>query len=139
MGKGKKNQSTEILFIERCIDFVKPKVGKIAIVLPDGILTNSTSQYVRNLIMDGCQILAIVSLPQFAFTHFGAGVKSSLVFLRRKGDNEKLGSYPIFMAIADHIGYDATGRKDPKNDLIDIYEEYKKFAKNPSDYKGQEK
>lgn len=134
LGKGKKNQKTETLFIERCVNFVKPKTGKIAIVLPDGILTNSSLQYVRDFVMDKCQIEAIVSLPQFAFSHFGAGVKSSLVFLRRKGDNEKLGNYPIFMAIADHIGYDATGRKDPKNDLNDIYEEFIKFQKNPSLY-----
>jgi len=107
--------------------------------LPDGILSNSSLQFVRDYIMDKCQIEAIVSLPQFAFSHFGAGVKSSLVFLRRKGDNEKLGNYPIFMAIADHIGYDATGRKDLKNDLTEIREEYKKFVKNPSDYKGKEK
>jgi len=139
LGKGKKNQKTEILFIERCVNFVKPKTGRIAIVLPDGILSNSSLQYVRDYIMDKCQIEAIVSLPQFAFAHFGAGVKSSLVFLRRKGDNEKLGNYPIFMAIADHIGYDATGRKDPKNDLVEVKDEYKKFVKNPSDYKGQEK
>lgn len=139
LGKGKKNQKTEILFIERCVNFVKPKTGRIAIVLPDGILSNSSLQFVRDYIMDKCQIEAIVSLPQFAFAHFGAGVKSSLVFLRRKGDNERLGNYPIFMAIADHIGYDATGRKDPKNDLAEIREEYKKFVKNPSDYKGQEK
>jgi len=129
LGKRKKNQSTEILFIERCIDLVKPKTGRIGIVLPDGILTNSTSQYVRNLIMGRCQILAIISLPQFAFTHFGAGVKSSLVFLRRKGENEKPTNYPIFMAIAEHIGYDATGRKDSKNDLDEIYKEYSKFLK----------
>jgi len=137
LGKGKKNQKTEILFIERCVNFVKPKTGKIAIVLPDGILTNSSLQAVRDFIMDKCQIEAIVSLPQFAFAHFGAGVKSSLVFLRRKSENEKLGNYPIFMAIADHIGYDATGRKDPKNDLVDIYEEYKSFVKSPSSYKRQ--
>lgn len=135
LGKGKKNQKTEVLFIERCINFVKPKTGKIAIVLPDGILTNSSLQYVRDFIMDKCQIEAIVSIPQFAFSHFGAGVKSSLVFLRRKGGNEKLGSYPIFMAIADHIGYDATGRKDPKNDLIEILSEFKKFQINPNSYK----
>lgn len=139
LGKSKKNQKTEILFIERCVNFVKPKTGRIAIVLPDGILTNSSLQYVRNFVMDKCQIEAIVSLPQFAFSHFGAGVKSSLVFLRRKGENEKLGNYPIFMAIADHIGYDATGRKTPKNDLVDIYEEYKGFVKNPTSYTGQEK
>ena len=139
LGKGKKNQKTEILFIERCVNFVKPKTGRIAIVLPDGILTNSSLQAVRDYIMDKCQIEAIVSLPQFAFAHFGAGVKSSLVFLRRKSENEKLGNYPIFMALADHIGYDATGRKDPKNDLLEIYEEYKEFVKNPSGYNGQEK
>jgi len=129
LGKGKKNQKTEIMFIERCIEFIKPKTGRIGIVLPDGILTNSSLQYVRNFIMERCQILAIVSLPQFAFTHYGAGVKSSLVFLRRKGENERLTKYPIFMAIADHIGYDATGREDPVNDFDKLYEEYKKFLK----------
>ncbi len=127
--KKRKSQKTEILFIERVIDFVKPN-GKIGIVLPDGILTNSSLQYVRDYIMERCQILAVVSLPQFAFSHYGAGVKASLVFLRRKKEGEKLDNYPIFMAIAEHIGYDATGRKDPQNDLDKILEEYKKFERD---------
>ncbi|MDD5237348.1 MAG: restriction endonuclease subunit M [Candidatus Omnitrophica bacterium] len=137
LGKDKDNQKTEIMFIERCIDFIKPKTGRIAIVLPDGILTNSSLQYVRDFIMERCQILAVVSLPQFAFTHYGAGVKSSLVFLRRKGEKEKTENYPIFMAIAEHIGYDATGRADPINELDNIYEEYKQFSGNPKNYKGK--
>jgi len=124
--KSRDNQKTEILFIERCIDFLKPGTGQMAIVLPDGILTNSSLQYVRDFIMERAQILAVVSLPQIAFMHYGAGVKSSLVFIRRKSDNEKLGKYKIFMAIAERVGYDATGRKD-KNDLPEIYNEYKKF------------
>ncbi len=136
LGKGKDNQKTEILFIERVIDFVKPKTGRIAIVLPDGILTNSSHQYVRDFIMERCQILAVVSLPQFAFAHFGAGVKSSLLFLRRKVDNEISTNYPIFMAIAEHIGYDATGRPDKINDLDRIHKEYLKFISNPEKYKG---
>ena len=150
LGKERKAQKTEILFIERCIDFVKLKTGKIAIVLPDGILNSSSLQYVRDFIMERCQILAIVSLPQFAFTHFGAGVKSSLVFLRRKGEKERLEKYPIFMAIAEHIGYDATGKEDPINDLFEyeddkkikirddkgIIGEYKKFFKEPKNYAG---
>ncbi len=136
LGKDKPAQSTEVLFIERCIDFIKPKTGRIAIVLPDGILTNSSLQPVRNFIMEHCQILGVISLPQFAFAHFGAGVKSSLLFLRRKGENEATKDYPIFMALAEHIGYDATGRTDPKNDLEDIFEEYKKFVKSPSNYAG---
>ena len=136
LGKTKKNQKTEILFIERCIDFVKPGLGKIAMVLPDGILTNSSLQYVRDFIMERCQILAVVSLPQFAFAHYGAGVKSSLMFLRRKGNNETLADYPIFMAIADRIGYDATGREDSHNDFKIILEEYRKFQAKPHGYEG---
>lgn len=127
--KSRDNQKTEILFIERCIDFLKVGTGQMAIVLPDGILTNSSLQYVRDFIMERAQILAVVSLPQFAFAHFGAGVKSSIVFIRRKGEKEKLGKYKIFMAIADHVGYEATGKRDPQNDLIKIHEEYEKFKK----------
>lgn len=136
LGKGRKSQKTEILFIERCLDFLKPN-GKMAIVLPDGILTNSSLQYVRYFMMEKSRILAVVSLPQFAFMHFGAGVKSSVVFLRKKDGVEEANNYPIFMAIAEHIGYDATGRKDSINDLEKIKEEYKKFEKNPQNYKGE--
>jgi len=128
--RNRANQNTEVLFIERCIDFLKSGIGKMAIILPDGILTNSSLQYVRDFLMEKTQILAIVSLPQFTFTHFGAGVKSSLVFVRKKMEKEKLDKYPIFMAIAEHIGYDAAGRKDLKNDLDKIYEEFKKVKRS---------
>ena len=136
LGESRKNQKTEILFIERCLEFLKAGTGKMAIVLPDGILTNSSLQYVRDFLMEHAQIEAVVSLPQIAFSHFGAGVKSSLVFVRKKKKDEKLGNYPIFMAIAEHIGYDATGRKDPINDLDKILVEYRKFEKKPTSYEG---
>ena len=137
LGKNKSSQKTEILFIERCIDFLKPETGKMGIVLPDGILTNSSLQYVRDFIMERCEILAVISLPQFAFSHYGAGVKSSLLFLRRKGKDEVLEDYPIFMAMADHVGYDATGREDSVNDLLDtIYPEYLKFKADKNNYEG---
>ena len=38
-----------------------------------------------------------------------------------------LDDYPIFMAIAEDIGYDATGRPTGKNELIEISEELVKF------------
>ena len=56
----------------------------MAIVLPDGILTNSSFQYVRDFIIENSQILAVVTLPQFAFTHFGAAVKSFWYFLDKR-------------------------------------------------------
>lgn len=76
------NQSTEILFIEQCYNYLMER-GYLAIVLPDGILTNSSLQYVRDQIEDWYRILAVVSMPQTAFTATGAGVKSSVLFLRK--------------------------------------------------------
>lgn len=137
LGKDRKSQKSEILFIERCIDFLRDDGdGRMAIVLPDGILSNKSLQYVRDYIMEKCEINAIIGLPQFAFSHYGAGVKSSLLFLRKKKANEIERDYSVFVAIADRIGYNASGRKDSINELDDILKEYKLFLKNPSAYGG---
>jgi type I restriction enzyme M protein len=75
-------QDTEILFIEQCHHYLA-EGGYLAIVIPDGILTNSSLQYVRDEIEDLYRIVAVVSLPQTAFTATGAGVKSSVLFLKK--------------------------------------------------------
>ena len=111
-GKDRASIKTEILFLERVHSFLKPGTGRVAIVLPDGILTNSSLQGVRDWLLAHFQLLAVVSLPQFAFAHYDAGVKASIVFMRRLKDGEKVADdAPIFMALAENIGYDATGRK----------------------------
>ena len=103
---------TEIAFLERIHSFLKPKTGRAAVVLPDGILTNSSLQGVRHWLLNHFQLLAVVSLPQFAFSHYDAGVKASIVFLRCLAEGETVSDdEPVFMALADNIGYDATGRK----------------------------
>ena len=66
-------QDTEILFIEQCGHYLAE----------GGILTNSSLQYVRDEIEDLYRIVAVVSLPQTAFTATGAGVKSSVLFLKK--------------------------------------------------------
>lgn len=78
----RENQSTEVLFIEQAHRFLKEK-GFLAIVIPDGILTNSSLQYVRDSIEEMYRIVAVVSMPQSAFAHTGAGVKSSVLFLQK--------------------------------------------------------
>jgi type I restriction enzyme M protein len=137
--KKRNRQNTEILFIERCLDLLKPG-GRMGTVLPDGILTNSSLQYVRDFINERAQILGVVSLPQAAFKRpaskgsgdSGSGVKASLLFLRKKKDDENLPKdYPIFMAIAEHIGYDATGRpdKDEFPDILNAWQEFRKKSR----------
>lgn len=216
--QGRANQSTEVLFIEQCWYFLK-EGGMLAIVVPDGILTNSSLQYVRDRLEEWYRIVAVVSLPQTAFAHTGAGVKSSVLFLKKwdkatteswqtiknqlqnnikathqysatieRLEKEKkevlkthqgfenttsetdkkaieknvvfkvwkkdiqqkytnsinqlkaelqdqyrqqkqlvLPDYKIFMAIAEDIGYDATGRTTSKNELLVIGEALKQF------------
>ena len=103
---------TEILFLERVWSFLKPGTGHVAIVLPDGILTNSSLQGVRDWILTHFHILSVVSLPQFAFSHYDAAVKASIMFMRKLTDGETIpDNAPVFMALAGNIGYDATGRK----------------------------
>lgn len=88
LGKNGTSQKTEILFLERCFDFLKWETGKLAIILPDGILTNSSLQYVRDYIERHFKMLAVVSLPQIAFSHYGAGVKTSILFLQKFSKQE---------------------------------------------------
>ena len=88
LGKGRKSQKTEILFLERCFDFLMSGTGKLAIVLPDGILNNSSLQYVRDYIEQHYEILAVVSLPETAFRFYEAGVIPSILFLRKFSEEE---------------------------------------------------
>ena len=99
LGNGKNSQKTEILFLERCFDFLKWETGTLAIILPDGILNNSSLQYVRDYIKGHFQILAIVSLPQTAFSHYGAGVKPSILFLQKFSEAE----YSLYQASINRI------------------------------------
>jgi type I restriction enzyme M protein len=205
------------LFLEQCHKFLVEQ-GYLAVVIPDGILTNSSLQYVRDNLEEMYRIVAVVSMPQTAFSATGAGVKSSVLFLRKhkhkqtekinnqkeklkeqvKADNKYIATieqwekekndaikkleteakkknptadkkqitttiqadktalqtaftdkvnllkeeltekyvvakqkllddYPIFMAIAEDIGYDATGRNTNNNELTEIGKELSKF------------
>ncbi|MDR1218264.1 MAG: SAM-dependent methyltransferase, partial [Treponema sp.] len=129
--KVRNSQSSEALFVERIYEFLKPATGKAAIVLPDGILTNSSMQYVRDFILEKFQLLAVVSLPQAAFAHFGAGVKASIIFVRKRGlDETPSDDEPIFMAAPEEIGYDATGRTNDRSQLPEVVEQYERFQED---------
>lgn len=59
------SQSSEVLFIEQAEKYLADG-GYLAIVLPDGILTNSSMKYVRDYISDTFRVVAVVSMPQTA-------------------------------------------------------------------------
>ncbi|WP_312136151.1 methylation-associated defense system DNA methyltransferase MAD2 [Sphingobacterium sp.] len=109
----KYSDAPEVLFIEACYNLLKPG-GKVAIVLPDGILGNPNTLPVREWILENFKILASVDLAVEAFLP-QVGVQASLLFLEKKTDlqrniaNEGSEDYDVFMAIAEKLGKDRRG------------------------------
>jgi len=98
----------DVLFIERCVRLLRPG-GRMAIVLPQGILNNTSAQYVRDWVMHKGRILAVVGLHVNTFKPFN-GMKTSVLFLRKwRNDEEPLNDYPIFMAINEKPVKDNSG------------------------------
>ncbi len=85
---GKMSTLTEVLFIERCLNLLKPG-GRMGIVLPEGVLNNSNLQKVREFVESKAKIILIVSIPQDVFMASGATVKPSLMFFKKFTENEE--------------------------------------------------
>lgn len=145
-GKLRNKMERHILFIERALNLIKPG-GRMAIVLPQGVLNNTNMQYIRQFLFDKARILAVVGLDVNTFKPH-TGTKTSVLFLQKWMEKEKpLEDYPIFMAVSKKSGkdnsgdylykkdadrnfaYDAKGRRVLDHDLDQIAEEFIKFAK----------
>lgn len=104
-------QSPEILFIEKCLKLLRPS-GRMAIVLPDGLLQNISNSQVRFWIRSQANVLGVVSIPQEAFIPYGTGIKTSLLLLQKlPADTEK-----VFMTRIQKIGYNVKGQPIYKRD-----------------------
>ena len=79
---------TEVLFVERCLDLLKPG-GRLGMVLPEGVFNNPSLSYVREFIEGRAFLRAVVSLPQETFVSSGASVKCSLLFLQKFTQEEQ--------------------------------------------------
>ncbi len=144
-GHLKNKVERHILFIERCLDFLKPG-GRMAIVLPQGILNNTSTEYIRNWFFDKARILAVVGLHGNTFKPH-TGTKTSVVFLQKwQANKQPLDDYAIFMSVSKKPGKDNSGeyiyKKDQfgnkldkkgrpilEHDLDEIAEGFARFAK----------
>lgn len=113
----------DILFVERCLDLLKPG-GRMAIVLPQGNLNNLGTRALRAYIAGRARLLAVVGLHVNSFKPF-TGTKTSVVFLQKWGGDagEPLDKYPIFMATSQRSGKNNSGeyefKTDEKGNLVD--------------------
>ncbi len=84
IGRGKVD--SEHIITERAIKLLEPG-GRLAFVIPDGMLNNqgfqSNCPQVRQLLARTGRILAVVSLPDYAFRKSGAQNKTSILFFQK--------------------------------------------------------
>ena len=114
--------SPEILFIERCYQFLKPG-GRMGIVLPDALLGSPGTGYIREWLIKNTKIIASIDLHEDTFQP-GNGTQTSVLILQKKTPDEisieessgQMADYNIYMAIVDKIGHDKRGNTLFKRD-----------------------
>ncbi|MGY3620186.1 N-6 DNA methylase [Bradyrhizobium sp. USDA 10063] len=104
-----KSQPPEILFIERCLQLLREGTGRMAIVLPNGILNNPALGYVRHWILQNAQVIAVVDMARELFQPKN-DTQTSMILLRRLSSEERRSAaktklaYPLFMAVTERSG-----------------------------------
>lgn len=126
--KLKEQEEPQVLFIERCMSFLK-EGGRMAMVLPSGILGNEQEAYLRQYIQEKGNLFAIVELPFETFSP-NVSINTSVLFIQ-KGKSDKK---DIFISINEHCGHNKKGRSTEKDDLPLVAEFYKNKRSNENNF-----
>ena len=115
---------SEVLYLEHYVDWLRP--GGVALsIIPDSVLTNrGVFAQLRRELLDGVDLIAIISLPPVTFAASGTTTKTSVIAFRKKDGREA----PVTtFAVADHVGFQVSTRGSirqrtphPRNDLSNI-------------------
>ncbi len=98
------SQTPQILFIERCLDFLQ-EGGKLGIVLLESIFGMPKYRYVVDYLTRKTKLLALVTMPENLFqpnTH----AKTCVVICEKTIPK---GRYPVFMCEVQWCGHDSRG------------------------------
>lgn len=146
VANGRLQIPSEHVIVEKAIKMLKDD-GLLGMVLPDGVFNNQGEQsncpQLRSYLIKHGIILAVVSLPDYAFRKSGAQNKTSILFFKKFNYDERTSfeniynaqiasgatenmavfaalsenPYRVFMAEAHYVGYSSTGVLVDKNDL----------------------
>ena len=112
LARGAASRPPEQLFIERCLQLLRPG-GRLAIVLPDSILSNPGLLHLRRWLLARARLVASIDLPQETFEPH-TGTQTSVLLLQKKTAGEmaieqEIGyhrDYEAFMAMPRAVGHD---------------------------------
>jgi type I restriction enzyme M protein len=128
--KGRKSVPLEILGLERCIQLLRPG-GRLGIVLPESIITNKSTKYVRDWLLKNFRLYGIIELPLETFSPFGANIKTIVLFGRKNKIGElKQDSNDVIVGKIKSVGYDFKGHPISENDINTLIKPLKDFFEN---------
>ena len=127
--KLKEREEPQVLFIERCLSLLKDG-GKMAMVLPSGILGNERETYLREYILNKGNLFAIVELPFETFSP-NVTINTSVLFIQ-KGENNT--NEDLFISINKYCGHDKKGRYIPEDDISKVADLYKNQKSNENNF-----
>ncbi|PIB25881.1 hypothetical protein BFP76_12840 [Amylibacter kogurei] len=121
--KRKGKVARDILFLERCLDFLEPG-GRMAIVVPRGFLKNYNDEPVRQFVLKQARMRAVVSLTGNMFKPF-TNTKTCVVFLEKRASelkavSEAVDDPDVVYAVSENPGKDRSGRliRDLNGDIV---------------------
>ena len=125
----KDSQSPQILFVERCIELLKPG-GRMGIVLPESMFSNPSHRYIVQYLESVSKIRAIISMPEELFQPY-THAKTLVALIEKNGDQEteSQDDYEIFMARALWCGHDSRGLDNGRDDTPKIIERFFQYSK----------
>jgi type I restriction-modification system DNA methylase subunit len=123
----------EGLFMQLVVKGLKPG-GRAFVVVPDGLLFRHGDVPLRNLLMDVCEIEALVSLPKDTF--YTTAKKTYILALRKKTDVKRRQTNPVFTYLIGEVGETRDARRFPipDNDLPHMAQQFRLFSGNPALY-----
>jgi hypothetical protein len=100
---------SEVLFLERYIDWLMPG-GHLLAIVPDSILTNKgIYSDLRNGLAQSANLLSVISLPSVAFASAGTTTKTSIIHLQKLTHQRSKPNQTKF-AVCKTLGYEVITR-----------------------------
>jgi len=106
VAQGRKKIERDILFIERCINILKPG-GRMVIVLPDNVFGSRDNARVREWIYSKARIVGVIGLPRNTFMPH-TPVKTSILLLKKRTRKPKPNE-DVFFGISEQAGKNSRG------------------------------
>lgn len=127
-----RTSKTELLFLELFHNLLHIG-GRAAVIIPNGVLFGSSNAHktIRKLLLEKCQMEAVISMPSGVFMPY-SGVGTAVLVFTKGGKTDKVWFYEM---TADGFSLDQKRDFiDGKGDIPDVIEKYKTKAESAKSF-----